>query len=952
MNAMAEKKAVGHAYNVDFLNVVFAASSIFLFLTTVWMVWADFDREWKGTQRRFNQLQIEVTRAQLLQTERSVNKARLTQMHQQMAAADQLIKTNQPKIDELQATLREVDARLYRVSQAAQFAKATYDVNRYAFEVARDRKVSDVAARQADIEDEMKRLQAANLDVEKVNAERLALNADLDKFVGAKGRVRKEIDAALFEQNRLQKQLDAIQPSLVKNYFLNAPLLDFMAPTLKVNQILTAPGTIVDDVNFAKVQKMDRCTTCHLAIDAKGYEKYPQPFTTHPNLGVYLGSDSPHPLSKIGCTVCHLGKGGATSFVGAVHYPRDEKQRAKWEEEFGWEEPHEWDYPMLPAHMTESSCVQCHRGEVYVPNAPKLTLAYATYERAGCYACHKSKGFENIRKPGPILTKIHAKLQPEWVKTWIRDPRAVKDVTWMPKLWYNSNNSSPADAVRNEVEINAVVAYLFANSQEDYQFPVASPPKGDAASGEKIVRSVGCLGCHILDEKDRTEAGVRRTFGQPLKSIGSKTTYLWLYNWVKDPKHYSPDTYMPNLRLIDAQVADVATFLSGLTGPAGTSAKASPTPQQADEVLLDYLTNVYGSMDARTRLAKMDATAKQIELGRRVIGRSGCYSCHQIKGFETTQPNGTELSEEGSKLMTRLDFAFAPIRHSKLAWFEQKIKDPRSFDAGRVLLPLERLRMPDYGASDTENERLVTAIMSFQRDVQLAGALPPRSANRDYIVSGRALVRRQNCVGCHEIEGEGGADFKKLVADPTLAPPLLTPEGAKVQPEWLYAYFQGPIPIRPWLQVRMPTFGFDDARWNAIIRYFGATANSVGTFHTYDPKALTELAGPGHELFTLLKCQQCHVLGEIPKDQPTANLAPDLRMAHERLQPDWILQWLQSPLKIQPGTRMPMFWDQYPKSAFPQQDGNGELQIRSIRDYLFTLRGGPSPERSANSDSN
>ena len=53
---MAEKKAVGHAYNVDFLNVVFAASNIFLLLTTVWMVWADFDREWKGTQRRFNAL--------------------------------------------------------------------------------------------------------------------------------------------------------------------------------------------------------------------------------------------------------------------------------------------------------------------------------------------------------------------------------------------------------------------------------------------------------------------------------------------------------------------------------------------------------------------------------------------------------------------------------------------------------------------------------------------------------------------------------------------------------------------------------------------------------------------------------------------------------------------------------------------------------------------------------
>jgi mono/diheme cytochrome c family protein len=231
--------------------------------------------------------------------------------------------------------------------------------------------------------------------------------------------------------------------------------------------------------------------------------------------------------------------------------------------------------------------------------------------------------------------------------------------------------------------------------------------------------------------------------------------------------------------------------------------------------------------------------------------------------------------------------------------------------------------------------------------VQLAGALPARAANRDYTVTGRALVRRQNCVGCHEIEGDGG-EFKKLVADPSLAPPLLTPEGAKVQPDWLYAFIQGPITIRPWLKVRMPTFGLDDARINGIIRYFGATANSIGPFRTYDEHQITELAKPGKEMFELLKCQSCHVLGTIPADKPVDNLAPDLRMAHERLQPEWILQWLVAPLKIQPGTRMPMFWPDYPKTAYPQLNSNAEMQIRSIRDHLMTLRGGPSPKAPQN----
>jgi len=43
-----------------------------------------------------------------------------------------------------------------------------------------------------------------------------------------------------------------------------------------------------------------------------------------------------------------------------------------------------------------------------------LNVAYATFERAGCYACHKTRGFDTttMRKPGPILTKIDSKLTP------------------------------------------------------------------------------------------------------------------------------------------------------------------------------------------------------------------------------------------------------------------------------------------------------------------------------------------------------------------------------------------------------------------------------------------------------------------------------------------------------------------------------------------------------------
>jgi mono/diheme cytochrome c family protein len=947
---MAEKKGVGHAYNIDFLNVVFAASSIFLFVSVIWMVWDDYDRDWKNTQRQFGRLEFEVTQASLEKASSAVDQARLAELEAKLAAAQQNVAANQQKVDELRASITAIDARLYREQQAYQFAKATYDQDKYTFEAARAAGAGNADRLGEEVQALFTRMNELLLIWEQTTAERAALQRQLEALTGEVGAIEKQIADMRFDENRLRTRLNVIAPSPLKTYFRDAPLLDFMAPTLRVRQVILP--NIVDDVNFTRVPKMDRCQTCHMAIDRQGYEEYPQPFRTHPNLEQYLGSASPHPLEQIGCTVCHEGQGQSVSFQDAYHTPATEEQAQAWEEEYGWHASHFWDYPMLPKGLTEASCAKCHKQETYLPGAQALNAAYATYERAGCYACHKTRGFEGLRKPGPILTRIEAKLTPEWVKTWIRDPRAVKPTTWMPRVWYNSNSDSPEDAIRNEVEIDAVVAYLFANS-ESHQPAVRNPPRGDAGRGEEVVRSVGCLGCHVVDNEDRSEIGTRRTFGQPLENIGSKTTYEWIYDWVRDPTHYSPGTYMPDLRLTDAQVADVATYLSGLRGTEGAAARATPDQAAVDAVLLDYLRSIMPFEEAKAHVSKLDATAKQLELGQRAISRYGCYSCHDIKGFETTQPIGTDLSEAGSKLVSRLDFAFVKdIPHTKTAWYATKLGNPRIFDQGRVLQPLEKLRMPNFDFSEAEIQRLLTALMSFQVEIQRPQAMPVRTAQREFLVQGRSLVQRRNCVGCHVIEGNGG-DYVGLMPDPSLGPPMLTPTGARVQHDWLYAFLRAPITIRPWLAVRMPTFGLDDQNVNGLISYFGAVSDELRPFRTHAVvSASSANLGAGKQLFELLRCQQCHVLGAIPPDQETSNLAPDLRMASDRLQADWIADWLRTPAAILPGTRMPAFWPEHPKSFYPHLGGDAEAQIVAVRDYLLTLRGGPSPRpgaaRSAN----
>ena len=131
---MANKKSVGHAYNVDFLNVVFAASSLFLFFTTIWMVFDDFDREWKGYQRQFVLLEGYVTSLELQAEEAGIDQTRLSELNNARVEAEQALASNQAQVDELNAELADIDAQFYITNQAYNFLKAEYDVERYAYE--------------------------------------------------------------------------------------------------------------------------------------------------------------------------------------------------------------------------------------------------------------------------------------------------------------------------------------------------------------------------------------------------------------------------------------------------------------------------------------------------------------------------------------------------------------------------------------------------------------------------------------------------------------------------------------------------------------------------------------------------------------------------------------------------------------------------------------------------
>ncbi len=141
-------------------------------------------------------------------------------------------------------------------------------------------------------------------------------------------------------------------------------------------------------------------------------------------------------------------------------------------------------------------------------------------------------------------------------------------------------------------------------------------------------------------------------------------------------------------------------------------------------------------------------------------------------------------------------------------------------------------------------------------------------------------------------------------------------------------------------------------------KVFGKVLSDIRFFaHLYDVQYPFEIDGftwmneeqfaRGEKLFHELKCLSCHVLGDetVPgsNQNPTA---PNLALTHERLRYEWYHQWLQEPGSIQPGTKMPQ-WFEAGKSAYAAFDAElrdpfeaafgktGAEQMRLLLDFVW-----------------
>ena len=311
------------------------------------------------------------------------------------------------------------------------------------------------------------------------------------------------------------------------------------------------------------------------------------------------------------------------------------------------------------------------------------------------------------------------------------------------------------------------------------------------------------------------------------------------------------------------------------------------------QTLLILLTGMREGELPESYIAKLEGEKKYLVEGKRVVDKFNCMGCHQfsidtIYLKDDTALKGMVKLEEEENLYFQL-------------WEDSAKLDRKAGETVQIA-----------------NEDIKNRIKSEGGNIG------------DYIID-------------YHIEVEGRVAEEARV----FTPPVLYGEGKKVQGAWLFDFLEEPVALRPWLDVRMPTFKMTENEATLLTRYFAALEREE---YPYEYIAETkdkylkekEKERPGYlnmarHLFESknVNCASCHVRGDITPEGAPADWAPDLSRARERLKPDWIVDWLLDPQLKQPGTKMPKFFREGVfQDIFP---GTPEEQAVALKDLLMNL---------------
>ena len=478
----------------------------------------------------------------------------------------------------------------------------------------------------------------------------------------------------------------------------------------------------------------------------------------------------------------------------------------------------------------------------------------------------------SLRKSGPSLRYLSKKNSDKFLYDWIANPQNFRPSSRMPRFFnlhsHFGDNKSDDDAKKFEkVEILGMVEYLKAYSQEfDYLSP-SEGVQGDVARGKVAFQERGCLACHSHNDPQLAEIEKFRPEGEwvqgpDLSDLGGKFAGFadadkWLYSWIKEPTKYHARTVMPNL-YIDEEVIkdsagddvlvdpvlDIVTYLLGEGSEwhvadedfsLNAVQEGGELGEALEDLLLVNLTDSFYDAVAkeyakngiplnatgikvseeelrRDTSSPLSIDTKLVYIGRKALGKYGCYACHDIPGFEDAKPIGAGLADWGRKDPSKLDFGHIakylenhhthgqetdahagsahseetseitegnahgsrdvrPNRyddelsdfyhhqlhaHNRTGFIYQKLREPRSYDYHKTdgIRYNDRLRMPLFPFSTEDREAVITFVLGLIADPPRTKYLYQPDSRAKALIEGKQVIDKYNCAGCHILEAE------------------------------------------------------------------------------------------------------------------------------------------------------------------------------------------------------
>jgi mono/diheme cytochrome c family protein len=196
----------------------------------------------------------------------------------------------------------------------------------------------------------------------------------------------------------------------------------------------------------------------------------------------------------------------------------------------------------------------------------------------------------------------------------------------------------------------------------------------------------------------------------------------------------------------------------------------------------------------------------------------------------------------------------------------------------------------------------------FATALSMAVLIAAASSGSAVSAAGKDVFETKGCSGCHYTDGPA----REKTIDDQLAKkgPELWYAGSKFQKAWLTRWLADPKPIRP-----MKFNSLTEENPGDHPKLSGDEAASVSDFlmsltspDVESGKVKPKKNPKGRQIFTKkMPCSGCHQYLGRKKKITGGRSGPSLVDAGVRLNPDWILAYLQKPKVFKPVKMMPVF---------------------------------------------